>query len=190
MCRNRRGKRLEGFSELLGSIRSFCIRNREDDWKRCLVCGVCWLPSGLAINNRQLSLLINKCKSSINGSLQKMGYSTLQSRTESTGALCDSIPLLRDNFNELREWTVRFFVAATPQPTLPVYSVKTIFPFQSPAPSQYHNFAIRPRQTAAAPPEPRARSWGDGEFALTPAFLDDREKSPADDPFDVFGANW
>jgi hypothetical protein len=201
MCRNRRGKRLESFSEILGSIRSFCIRNKEDDWKRCLVCGVCWLPSGIAINNRQLSILIDKCKSSINGSLQKMGYSSLQSRNESTGALYDSIPLLRNNFNELREWTVRFFIAATPQPTLPIYTVNTLFPFQSPMPSQYQTFVIQPRQPIAAaappaprlPPEPRTKTWGDDEFAFTPSFLghDAPEKSPDDDdPFDLFGANW
>jgi hypothetical protein len=201
MCRNRRGKRLEGFSEILGSIRSFCIRNKDDDWKRCLVCGVCWLPSGIAVNNRQLSVLIDKCKSSINGSLQKMGYSSFQSRHESTGALYDSIPLLRNNFNELREWTVRFFIAATPQPALPIYSVNTLFPFQSPMSSQYQTFVMPPRRplVPAVPPtplllpEPRPKTWGDDEFALTPAFLDHDgpEKSPEEeDPFDVFGATW
>jgi hypothetical protein len=145
MCRNRRGKRLEGFSDMLSSIRAFCIRHNDDDWKRCLVCGVCWLPNGIAINNRQLSILIDKCKSSINGSLQKMGYSTLQSRSESSSSLCDTIPLLKNNFNELREWTVRLFVAATPQPNLPIYSVNTLHPFQSPMPSQYQAFSIQPQ---------------------------------------------
>lgn len=117
-CRNRRGKRLENFSEMLSTIKTFCLRHDDDDWKRCLVCGVCWLPNGIAINTRHLSLLIDKCKSSINGSLQKMGYSTLQSRSESSGALSDTIPLLKNNFNELREWTIRQFIANTPTPQL------------------------------------------------------------------------
>ncbi|EAX94842.1 potassium/sodium hyperpolarization-activated cyclic nucleotide-gated channel 1, putative [Trichomonas vaginalis G3] len=118
-CRNRRGKRLENFSEMLSTIKTFCLRHNEDDWKRCLVCGVCWLPNGIAINTRHLSLLIDKCKSSINGSLQKMGYSTLQSRSESSGALSDTIPLIKNNFNELREWTIRQFIANTPAPQMP-----------------------------------------------------------------------
>jgi hypothetical protein len=182
MCRNRRGKRLEGFSDILASIRSFCIRHNDDDWKRCLVCGVCWLANGIAINNRQLSLLIDKCKSSINGSFQKMGYSTLQSRNESSGSLCDCIPLLKNNFNELREWTVRLFVAATPQPMLPIYSVNTLYPFQSPAPSQYRSHWSQPRVMSAPPPPPEpelpppstsAPSFFDDAFAVPPAFLAD-----------------
>jgi hypothetical protein len=143
LCRNRRGRRLEGFSEMVTSIQAFCIRHDEDDWKRCLVCGVCWLPAGMAINNRQLSILIDKCKSSINGSLQKMGYTTLQSRTESSGPLCDAMPVLKDNFNELREWTVRLFVAATPQPKMPQYSVDTAVFYQSPAPRSCPAFPTR-----------------------------------------------
>jgi hypothetical protein len=202
MCRNRRGKRLEGFSDMLSSIRTFCIRHTEDDWKRCLVCGVCWLPNGIAINNRQLSILIDKCKSSINGSLQKMGYSTLQSRNESSSSLCDMIPLLKNNFNELREWTVRLFVAATPQPNLPIYSVNTLHPFQSPMPSQYPAFSIQPRmfippampitvpvlpvgaapvQTQPPPPVQSAGSFFDDEFALAPTFLAE-EAAPAPAP--------
>jgi hypothetical protein len=182
MCRNRRGKRVEGFAEMLSSIQGFCIRHDDDDWKRCLVCGVCWLPNGIAINNRQLSILIDKCKSSINGSLQKMGYSTLQSRNESAESLSNAIPRLKNNFNELREWTVRLFMAATPQPNLPMYSVNTIYPFQSPVPSQYQAFSIQPRifipqaQFLQHPPPAQPQSivsFFDDDITLPPAFLAD-----------------
>jgi hypothetical protein len=105
--RNRRGKRLDEFAEILASIHSFCVRQDGSDWQRSLVCGVCWLPNGIAINNRQLSILIGKCKSSINGSLQKMGYFAVQNRAETSAPLTDAIPMLRNHFNELREWTVR-----------------------------------------------------------------------------------
>jgi hypothetical protein len=152
MCRNRRGKRLENFNEMMASIRAFCVRPDEDDWKRCLVCGVYWLSSGIAMNNRQLSLLLDKCKSSINGSLQKMGYSTLQARTESSDALSEAIPVLKNNFNELREWTVRLFLAASPQPSLPVYSVETRYPFQSPMPAHYRAFPMQ--HQVVRPPAP------------------------------------
>jgi hypothetical protein len=206
MCRNRRGKRLEGFADMLASIRTFCVRHNCDDWKRSLVCGVCWLPNGIAINNRQLSILIDKCKSSINGSLQKMGYSTLQSRTESSGSLCDAIPVLKNNFNELREWTVRLFVAATPQPNLPMYSVNTLYPFQSPAPSQYAAMWA-PMRAAPAPAHPPATDaastfFGD-EFSLPPVLLPEDVGPPraktttpfdigdaAEDPFGLFGDKW
>ncbi|KAH0788207.1 potassium/sodium hyperpolarization-activated cyclic nucleotide-gated channel 1 [Histomonas meleagridis] len=138
-CRNRRGKRIETFSETLITVQKYCIRHNEDDWKRCLVCGICWIQNGIAINTRQLGLLIDKCKSSINGSFQKMGYTTLQSREESAAYLVEAIPSLLNNYTELREWTVRIFTAATPQPGLPPYCVNTIYPFASPAP-QRHQF--------------------------------------------------
>lgn len=140
VCRNRRGKRLETFAEMLAAIQTFCIRGEQDDWKRCLVCGVCWLSSGIAVNTRQLSLLIDKCKSSINGSLQKLGYSTIQSKNDSSTALTDFIPVLKNNFSELREWSVRMFVAATPQPNLPVYNVNTSYSFNSPTPNLHSGY--------------------------------------------------
>ena len=152
-CRNRRGKRIETFSETLLTIQNFCIRHNEDDWKRCLVCGICWIPNGIAINTRQLGLLIDKCKSSINGSFQKMGYSTLQSREESAAYLVEAIPNLLNNYAELREWTVRTFTAATPQPGLPPYCVNTIYPFASPAPqrARFLGYPSHPPQRVPTP---------------------------------------
>lgn len=191
ICRNRRGKRLETFAEMLNTIRQFCVRGDENDWRRCLVCGVCWVPNGIAVNTRQLGILIDKCKSSINGSLQKMGYSTLQSRGDSAAAVSDAIPCLRDDFSELREWTVRLFCAQTPQPALPLYSVNTMYPYQSPAPhcSHYYAYPANPKpywdcpavrtpvkQEPVKPPEPSPAEdspifLDDDPFCLPPDFI-------------------
>lgn len=96
------------FENILGAIRSYAERGDESDWRRFLVCGVCWMDNAIAINTRQLRLLISKCKSSINGSLQKMGYSTNTSHAESWKNLFPKIPILRDNYKELRQWTIRY----------------------------------------------------------------------------------
>lgn len=149
--RNRRGKRLATFTDIISTVKTFCVRGDADDWKRCLVCGICWLTHGIGINNRQLSILLDKCKSSINGSLHKMGYTTLQSHGDSNDAMKDAIPLLSNNFSELREWTVRLFVAVTPQPNLPLYAVNVMPPFQSPMPNQYSNFGIFGQLPPSAP---------------------------------------
>lgn len=98
----------ETLEEILGAIRVFAERGDENDWRRFLVCGICWLDNAIAINTRQLRLLLSKCKSSINGSLQKMGYTTNTSNLESRKILFPKIPLLKDNFNELRQWTIRY----------------------------------------------------------------------------------
>ncbi|EAY03784.1 hypothetical protein TVAG_232670 [Trichomonas vaginalis G3] len=107
MKRARNG-RAESFEEMLENIKKYCIRNDEDDWKRYLVCGVCWMDEAIAINTRQLRLLVCKCKSSINGSLQKMGFSTNMAHSESWKILFPKIPLLKDHFSELRKWTIRY----------------------------------------------------------------------------------
>ena len=106
--RRNRGKRIETFDGILEMIRQFAEKGDENDWKRCLVCGVCWMDRAIAINTRQLRLLIAKCKSSINGSLQKMGFSTNPSHSESWKILFSRIPLLKDNFTEIRQWTIRY----------------------------------------------------------------------------------
>ena len=97
----------ETLEEMLSAIRVFAERGDENDWRRYLVCGICWLDNAIAINTRQLRLLLSKCKSSINGSLQKMGYITSTANMESRKILIPKIPLLKDNFNELRQWTIR-----------------------------------------------------------------------------------
>ncbi|OHT10125.1 hypothetical protein TRFO_20648 [Tritrichomonas foetus] len=112
--RNNRGQRLSKFSEILHSIQSFVCKGDENDSIRALVCGVAWLPRGIAINTRQLSILIDKCKSSINGSLQRMGYIPVQTKGDQTSELVEKIPFLKNNFPELREWTVRQLAVSTP----------------------------------------------------------------------------
>lgn len=105
--KSQRNKRVSTFTETLNAIKHFAVRGDKDDNKRCLVCGICWLPEGIAINTHQLRFLISKCKSSINGSLQKTGFSLNLGRTEAANAMTNAFPILKDNTTELRKWTVR-----------------------------------------------------------------------------------
>ena len=106
-----RGHRIETFDGMLELIREFAEKRNEDDWKRFLVCGVCSMDHAIAINTRQMGVLIAKCKSSINGSLQKMGYSTNTRHSELWKILFDRIPLLKDKYSEIRQWTIRYKMA-------------------------------------------------------------------------------
>lgn len=105
--KNRRNKSNEVFKDMIESIKKFSIRNDENDWKRSLVCGIIWLHHSIAINTHQLRLLITKCKSSINGSFQALGYGTIPTVADSASELITKFPFLRHNFSELRQWTVR-----------------------------------------------------------------------------------
>ena len=88
-------------------IKKFCIRKDPDDWKRELVCGICWMEGFIGINIRRLKLLISRCKSSINGSLQRAGLSIFMGRSESSNMLSRKFPFLAKDNNELRQWTLR-----------------------------------------------------------------------------------
>ena len=128
-----RNGRAETFEEVLEEIKRFCIKEEDvdNDWKRFLVCGICWMDQAIAINTRQLKLLVCKCKSSINGSLQKMGYTTNMAHSESWKILFPKIPLLKDHYSELRKWTIRYKPGVTPE-TAPRAEVTVEAPVQAP----------------------------------------------------------
>lgn len=115
-CKHRRHHSVEINGEILNSVRNFVVRGDGDDWKRALVCGICWMPEAVAVNTRQLRLLLSKCKSSINTLFQNLGYSTIPASSEFTGSLVRVFPLLKDNFAELRKWTPRIVGAVPGRP--------------------------------------------------------------------------
>jgi hypothetical protein len=115
-CKNRRYKSLETFRALVDCIKAFVIGHDDDHWKRALVCGICWFEGSIAINTHQLKILTNKCKSSINGLFQALGYGMVPSGSDAAAPLLTYLPFMRGNFNELRQWTVRQKLAATPPP--------------------------------------------------------------------------
>jgi hypothetical protein len=105
--RNKRNKRMDDFKEVLDAIDIFINTDEENKWKRSLVCGVCQLTDGIAINPTRLQHLIFKCKSSINGCLKGLGYDIVVSNPSLNQELLRQIPMLRNDLSELRQWTIR-----------------------------------------------------------------------------------
>ena len=112
-CKNRRNKSIATFAEIVDTIHNYVVQGDENDNKRALVCGITWIDDGVAINTHQLRLLISKCKSSINGSFQAMGYGTIPTASDSAGQLIQQFPFLKNNFPELRQWTVRKLITTS-----------------------------------------------------------------------------
>lgn len=147
-CKNRRNRSAKTFNDILEAIKKYVVRGDGHDHDRALVCGVCWLRNSIAINTRQLRLILSKCKSSINGSFQTLGYGTIPNGTESTAELIKYFPEFESNFPELRQWTVRQQSnnAATPSklsdiisqtlaPPIPPANPPTQFPLLAPVPA-------------------------------------------------------
>jgi hypothetical protein len=105
--RNKRNRRIEDFQAILDALEVFQNSDTDDKWKRCLVCGICRLPRGIAVNTTQLKHLVFKCKSSINGALKGLGYNDIITGPAASEELLREIPYLRDNPAELRRWTIR-----------------------------------------------------------------------------------
>ncbi|KAH0793426.1 potassium/sodium hyperpolarization-activated cyclic nucleotide-gated channel 1 [Histomonas meleagridis] len=106
-CKHRRHHSKAINNDILLTIKSFILRGDEDDWKRSLVCGIGWINDSVVINTRQLRILISKCKSSINAMFQNSGYVTVSTTNEFSSAMSQYYPAIKDNFSEIRKWTVR-----------------------------------------------------------------------------------
>jgi hypothetical protein len=119
--RYNRYHRLEALRDIFRHIRTYCIRGDNDDSLRCLVCGICWLSANeIAINIRYLHLLLNKAKATINGALAKMQYNPIPLKGDAADRLTSAIPQLKDNYQELRFWSVRRVSAVEEQFIVPV----------------------------------------------------------------------
>lgn len=88
-------------------IKKFCIRGDGKDNVRCLVCGMCWLKSGIATNLKQLMCLIPKCKSSFNTTFRYMGISVSCQRGDANAELAEYLPMIGKNITAMRKWSVR-----------------------------------------------------------------------------------
>lgn len=108
ISKSRRGERIEVFVDRLNLVREYIDREETDKWKRCIVCGITFLENALAINIQQLRMLLGKCKSSINGSLQQLGYTAKPSTREIDLELQQIVPIFGDDHAEFKKWTIRY----------------------------------------------------------------------------------
>ena len=105
--KSRKGERRETFINALHIIRNFIEKGDSNDWKRGVVCGIVFLEKTIAINIQQLRLLLGKCKSSINGSLQQLGFSSLPPGREMFEEFLRKVPCFQKESTELKKWTLR-----------------------------------------------------------------------------------
>ena len=152
--KSKKGERLESFLLNMKQIRCYIERGDQNDWKRSIVCGIVFLSNSIAINIQQLRLLFGKCKSSINGSLQQLGYSALPPGKDLSPEFLYRIPFFRKNSSELKKWTIREIMQKTyikpklfiiPLPNIPVKpeteTIKKIVETSFPCPAKFrHKF--------------------------------------------------
>lgn len=137
VCKNRRNHSTQTFDLILQMIKNYAVRNDCDDWKRCIVCGIFWLENNqIAVNSKQLCVLLSKCKSSINGSLQALHYYKIANNLDHVKQFVKTIQMIQTHpmLIELRQWTIRRFEpnekppATRANPIIPVAQPQQLTP--------------------------------------------------------------
>ena len=100
--------RLVSFSNELHTIIRFIDRAKTGQEGRSIISGVAFAGPFICVNTRQLRDFLGRCKSSINGSLQQLGYVALRTKSKARACLLTVMPSLVDDQNNLRQWTVRY----------------------------------------------------------------------------------
>jgi hypothetical protein len=107
VCKHRRNEMRELNYQILQTVQHYIIGTDGGNCQRAMVCGFSWSGTTLVVNVRQLRVLLSKCKSSINAMFDSLGYCRPPDTPETRAMLEDCLPLLKGNFAELRQWSVR-----------------------------------------------------------------------------------
>ena len=124
--KSKKGERLDAFIQRILKIKQFVERGDGDDWKRGLVCGIIFLPNSIAIHIQQFRLLLGKCKSSINGSLQAIGFAAHPQGGPIETELLMKVPIFQREHSEVKKWTVRDCTVAV-NPLISTSNYSTVF---------------------------------------------------------------
>lgn len=104
---NNRDQRIPNFYNELATTLQYIERDDIHREERSIICGIAFAGPYICVNTRQLKNFLGRCKSSINGSLQQMGYVALRTKAIARNCITIIIKPLRREIALLRQWTVR-----------------------------------------------------------------------------------
>ena len=100
-------RRVVSFANELRLVLQFIERDELHKEERSILTGVCFAGPFICVNTRQLKTFLCRCKSSINGSFQQMGYVALRTKAKARQCILTLLPPLASEQTILRQWTVR-----------------------------------------------------------------------------------
>lgn len=100
-------RRIVTFRKELNIVLQYLERSPENMEARCILIGVCFVGPLICVNTRQLKSFLSRCKSSINGSFQQLGYVALKTKAKARNCCVAVLPSLQNHQTVLRQWTVR-----------------------------------------------------------------------------------
>jgi len=128
-------RRTVTFSKELASILRFIEKDSVKRELRSIIAGVCFAGPFICVNTRQLKSFLGRCKSSINGSFQQIGYVAIRTKMKSRNCVLSLLSSLNSDPSSLRQWTVRYasssaevcFLSPYPVSSLPTISDEDLF---------------------------------------------------------------
>jgi hypothetical protein len=176
-------RRVITFRQELTLVIQFLERTTDNLEARCTVTGVCFAGGVVCVNTRQLKTLLNRCKSSINGSFQQLGYVAVRTKSKARGCVVGVLPSLQKDPVLLKQWTARVvspeasfcFVSSFSGAGLPEITDADLIEERPPREQQ-----PRVRFAPTAPPHPQPQPPASAELAFRPKILDDDLPSAAD----------
>jgi hypothetical protein len=142
-----RDRRSITFHRELNTAFQFIERRPDHIDVRAILTGVCFAGPIVCVNNRQLKSFLSRCKSSINGSFQQLGFVALRSKAKARDCVAAVLPALQ-NMPISRQWTARYvsedaplcFLSSIPRDNLPpilpedLYDERRTVPIARPPP--------------------------------------------------------
>ena len=136
-------RRIVTFRKELNIVLQYLERSSQNMEARCILTGVCFVGPLICVNTRQLKSFLSRCKSSINGSFQQLGYVALKTKAKARNCCVAVLPALQNHQTVLRQWTVRVageeapfcFVSSFPYVGLPEITEDDLFDEKKTAPT-------------------------------------------------------
>jgi hypothetical protein len=89
------------------AVRDYIERDPDTQRRRSLACGIVFGRAAIAINVRQLAVLLCKCRTLINASLKQIGYATKPVGQGIDRETRQLIPVQDGDHSGLKKWTIR-----------------------------------------------------------------------------------
>jgi hypothetical protein len=150
----------------LTQILQFLERDEANREPRSILAGIAFAGPYVCVNTRVLKSFLGRCKSSVNGGLQQMGYVAIKTSTTARRCIITVMRTLASDPTLLRQWSVRgashlaecCFASSFPVELLPELTPADLF-LEAAAPDR-----PAPQRLAVAPPCPthafEEAQWG------------------------------
>lgn len=100
-------KKNQAFQNELITLMEYIEHSDDRREERAILIGVAFIGQLICVNTRQLKGFLGRCKSSINGSFQQLGYVALKTKAKARESVLEVLPSLAREQNMIRQWTVR-----------------------------------------------------------------------------------